>query len=374
MVAKMKKANMANKNHNKELFIKGFIKILIALILTGSMAAGCSNKDQSTEQTQPTSATTQNSAINNAVFVVNGGSNSISVIDPTANKVTQTISLKDVSFPHHIALNPTKDKLAVGVPGMDFSEGHNGMMEGMAGKVLVLDANNGKLVNAITIPEMNHNGIFSPDGKEIWTAEMAGAGKVQVYDAGNYKLLKEISAGKNPAEVTFSADGTKAFVANDGSNDITVINVADKKVLKTIPVEHGPVGAWTGADNRMYVDNEHSQTISIIDVNKLEVVETVKLGFTPGMASYNASMDELWVSDADSGSIAFYKKDSGKFVKAGNIPTGKGAHAIAFTKDGKTAYVTNQLADTVSVVDSVKKAKIIDIKVGNKPNGLVVKE
>ena len=356
--------------------MKGFIKILILLIFAGFLICGCSDKKQTADQTPSTSATTQENiaTITNVIFVVNGGSSSISVIDLSVNKVKQTITLKDISFPHHIALSPAKDKLAIGVPGMDFSEGHSGMMEGMTGKVIVLEVSTGKLVNTITIPEMNHNGIFSPDGKEIWTAEMAGAGKVQIYDASNYKLLKEISAGKNPAEVTFSADATKAFVANDGSNDITVINVSDKKVIKNIPVDQGPVGAWTGTDNRMYVDNEHSQTISIIDVNKLKVVEIIKLGFTPGMASYNASMDELWVSDADNGSIVFFKKDSGKFIRAGNIPTGKGAHAIVFTNDGKTAYVTNQLADNVSVIDAVKKTKITDIKVGNKPNGLVIKE
>lgn len=356
--------------------MKYFKIILTSLIFTGFLSGGCSDKKQTAGQAKPHSAAMRknNATFTNVLFVVNGGSGSISVIGLSANEVKRTIVLKDVSFPHHIALSPAKDKLAIGVPGMDFSEGHSGMMEGMNGKVLVLEAGTGKLINTITIPEMNHNGIFSPDGKEIWTAEMTTAGKVQIYDASNYKLLKEIPAGKNPAEVTFSADGSKAFVANAGSNDITIINVADKKVIKNIPVDHGPVGAWTGSDNRMYVDNEDSQTISIINVSKLEVVETVKLGFTPGMASYNASMDELWVSDADNGSVVFFKKDSGKFIKAGNIPTGKGAHAIAFTKNGKTAYVTNQLADNVSVIDAAKKAKITDIEVGNKPNGLVVKE
>lgn len=358
------------------------IKLLLSLLaITSTLGISACNKSEqepnSGNSAQPVSESNTNSdneISSNAVYVVNGGSSSISVIDMVKNEVIKTIKLDNVAFPHHISINKAQDKVALGVPGMDFSGGHEGMMAGMSGKVVVLDAKTGKQLAAADTPEMNHNSIFSPDQKEIWTAEMAGAGRVLVYDANTLKIIKEIPAGKNPAEVTFSADGTKAFVANDGSNDITVINIADKKVIKTIPVGENPVGAWTGADNKMYVDNEHGKTISIIDVNKLVVEETVDLGFTPGMASFNLPMGELWVSDADSGSVVFFKKEKGKFIKAGNISTGKGAHAIGFSKDGKIAYITNQLANNVSVIDVAKKVKVKDIKVDNKPNGILIRE
>ena len=79
-------------------------------------------------------------------------------------------------------------------------------------------------------------------------------------------MKNTIVVGKEPAEVTFSTDGTVAFVANGMSNSVTAINPTSKAILATIPVGKNPVGAWTGADDRMYVDNEDGQTVSIVDV------------------------------------------------------------------------------------------------------------
>lgn len=106
----------------------------------------------------------------------------------------------------------------------------------------------------------------------------------------------------------------------------------------------------------------------------MAVEETVPLGFTPGYAAYNASADELWVSDSDSGAAVYFQRTGNQWTKKGSIPTGSGAHAIAFTRDGKRAYITNQLAGTVSVIDVAAKSKLKDIAVGDKPNGIAIRD
>ena len=55
----------------------------------------------------------------------------------------------------------------------------------------------------------------------------------------------------------------------------------------------------------------------------------------------------------------------------GEVATDTGAHAVAFTGDGAKAYVSNQLAGTVSVIDVAKREVIGAVTVGDKPNGLV---
>jgi YVTN family beta-propeller protein len=323
-----------------------------------------------------------------AAYVVNGTSSTVSVINLTTNEATDLIQLTDemggmahgssgmfLPYPHHIYLNPAKNQMAIAAPGMDLSAGHNSATTaahvGMA-KVAVLDATKGQNIKLIDVPMMNHNAVYSPDGKEIWTSQMDMKGTVLVYDATAYTLKKVISVGQQPAEITFSADGVVAFVANGADNSVTAILASSKSNMTTIAVGKNPVGAWTGADNRMYVDNEDGQTVSVIDVKTLKVVETVALGFMPGYAAFNADMKELWVSDPTAGKVHWWKQDANlKFVKGGSFATGAGAHAIAFRD--MTAYVTNQEAASVSVVDVMKHEKTKDIKVGQKPNGIVLK-
>lgn len=318
-----------------------------------------------------------------AAYVVNGEDASVSVINLSSGNVSETLSLMGtgtdmIMWPHHIYHHGSGDihHLAIGVPGMDLSGGHEGGMAEMPGKILIVDGANGSLLKSIDLPVMNHNAIYSPDGAEVWTAQMEEMGKVLVYDAATYSLKSTIDVGMMPAEITFSADGSKAYACNGMDNTVTIINPASKSVIKTLAVGEDPVGAWVGFDGNMYVDNEEGQTISVISVASDEVVQTIDLGFMPGSAAHNSSKKELWVTDPDNSKVHYWTWDSGMnmWMHGGAFSTGAGAHAIAFTSNGTTAYVTNQLAANVSVVDVASHAKTTDIAVGKKPNGIILKE
>ena len=322
-----------------------------------------------------------------AAYVVNGESNTISIIRLSDNTVTETIKLGEmsnpshggmnmatgISWPHHIYINSAKTQLAIGVPGMDLSGGHTGGMMGMTGKVAIVDAVKGTITKVIDLPVSNHNSIFSPNGTEIWTSQMQEKGKVLVYDATTYTLKNTIDVKMEPAEVTFSSDGSMAFVTNGGSDTVTVISVANKMVMGQVEVGDDPVGAWAGADGNMYVDNEVGQSITVIKVSDMSIVTTIALGFMPGMAAYNNAMSELWVTDPDNGKVHWYTKSGSTYTHGGEFATGSGAHAIAFNADGMTAYVTNQSAANVSVVDVMNHSETKEITVGTKPNGITIK-
>lgn len=340
------------------------LNLVVATIFGSIILLSCSSNDSSS----------LNAAISyKAAYVINGTGNSISVINLETNEVTRTISLTDIGYPHHVSISPDKTKIAIGVPGMDLSNGHDGIMTGMPGQFLVLNAVTGQMVKSQSLSAMCHNAIYSPDGTEIWAAQMEDMGKVLVYNSSTYALKNTIDVGMMPLEVSFSSDGMMAFVCNSGDNTVSAISITDKTVMATIPVGSEPVGAWQGGDNKMYVDSEVGQSISIINANSMTVGETVTLGFTPGMAMRQNDMNELWVTDPTNGKVHWWTWDTamGMYMSGGNVTVGAGAHAIAF--NGMTAYVTNQIAGTVSVVDVMTHAVTKTITVGAKPNGIVIK-
>ncbi len=305
-----------------------------------------------------------------ALFVVNGASNSVSVINTSTNKVTGTIKLKNAVYLHHIYMNADGSKLALAVPGMDMSGGHDvEMAHEMPGIVFLLDATTGATLKSRKLTSMNHNAIFSPDGSEIWTSQMGvSGGSVAVLSATTLKDKSSVAVGMGPEEVTFSHDGTYAYVANSTDGTVSVIDSASKEVVKTVTVGATPVGAWQSPSGMSYVDNEHDMTISAIDQATLTVKRTYNLGFKPGYVAY-APNGELWVTNSDAGSVVIQMTDMD--MKMGEIATGEGAHAIAFSGDGKMGYITNQVANTVSVIDIKSKKVTATIPVGKKPNGMV---
>ena len=321
-----------------------------------------------TSTTGPTT-TTVPAITYDALFVVNGGNNTISVVDTERNEVAATIALSGARYPHHLSLSADRSQLALAVPGMDLSGGHGGHGAGhtMPGLVMLLDARTGSLLRARELPAMNHNAAFSPDGLEIWTTQMAEAGSVLALDAATLEDRGVVAVGEGPAEVTFSPNGKYAFVANGASGSVTVIDVATKAVVKTIPVGAGPVGAWQASNGVAYVDNEEAKTLTAIDTATLAVKLTYDLGFTPAYVAL-APDGMLWVTDTDHGKVVINMPDMD--MVHGEIETGAGAHAIAFAGT-KTGYISNQEAGTVSVIDVATSRVIETIPVGSKPNGMV---
>lgn len=303
-----------------------------------------------------------------AVYVVNGGDDSISVIDAGANRVSATITVRDGTFPHHVYMSADRYMLLVALPGMDLSGGHHVEAEGMRGAVLLLEAATGRTLAAARLEAMNHNAIFSPDGREVWTSQMTMPGSVLVLDVGTLQTRHRIAVDDMPAEVTFSPDGRYAFVANSMSESVTVIEAATKRIVRTIDVGKGPIGAWPGRDGVMYVDNEQGRSISAIDSRSLAVVRTYDLGFTPAVVATGPA-GELWVANSDDGNVVFFA--TATCQKLGELATGAGAHGVAFSADGETAYVTNQGAGTVSVIDAASRTVKCTITVGKKPNGVL---
>lgn len=339
-----------------------------SVLISCLLAIAC---QKSADKKEATTNTKMEAVSYDAIYVVNGGSNTISVLDANDSAVKGTVTLKGVSYPHHINMSPDRSMFMVAAPGMDLSGGHDGGMAGMKGSIVMVDAKTGETMLSKQMNGMTHNAAYSPDGKEVWAALMTMPGKLLILKADTLEIVKSLDVGDMPAEVTFSSDGKYAFVANGMSNTVSVIDSTTKQIVKQIAVGEDPVGAWTGSDGKMYVDNEKGKSISAIDTQTLKVVRTYSLGFTPGMATL-ATNGELWVSDSDSGKVSYFMKDS--TMAMGSITVGKGAHAIVFSADGKRAFVSNQTDGTVNTIDVLSHSVMKTTIVGQKPNGIAFRQ
>ena len=311
-----------------------------------------------------------------AVFIVNGASNNLSVIRLLDNTLSETISLNGAMFPHHIYLNPAKTKLAVAITNTDLSAGHGGHGAATDGfKVQIINVRTGVTEKEIVLAKLPHNAIFNKAGTELWIGQMDDVqSQILVYKTSDWTIQSTIKVGKGLSEITFSFDGNTAFACNTTDGTVSIIDATTKTIHHTLPVGQSPVGAWSASNGNMYVDNEISQTISEVSVVDMSIKRTIVLNFKPGYVAYSDHHQELWVSDATNGKVVYYKLIGGVWTLQGSIVTGADAHAIAFKEDGTIAYVTNQGANTVTVIDVVSHTKIKDITVGTKPNGVALKQ
>lgn len=312
-----------------------------------------------------------------AAYVVNGGSNSISVIDLNTLTVQRTIPLNENGkYPHHISLSPDRKKIAIATPEFDFTQSHDSLhkVTNKKGGIVIINARTGKTERTLPLPKANFNAAFSNDNTEIWSAVVTHSGEMYVFDANSGAQKSIISLGSDPTEVVFSKNGNYAFVALEESSFLLTVDAKLKQVKKFIKVDPFPTNVWSGNNGNIYVENKHLKTISVIDEKTLEVNEFVDLKFKPGQIAYNKSLNELWICQAGEDKVACFERNNNAWVLKSTITTGQDTHAIAFSADDKIAYVVNQKENTVSVIDAGKHQKMKDISVGQLPNGIVLRE
>jgi YVTN family beta-propeller protein len=149
--------------------------------------------------------------------------------------------------------------------------------------------------------------------------------RIAVVDLAQGKVVQEITSGPETEGIEFSADGTKLVVTNEADNTITVHDMADGKLLKTIAThEYGdrPRGIKVAPDGKSYVS-------------------TLEYG------------DKFLVLDAE-------------FNPVRTVDTGKAPYGIAFDRDGKRIFVAAGKEQKLQVFDAVTYEKIKEVQTGER--------
>jgi YVTN family beta-propeller protein len=191
---------------------------------------------------------------NNAkIYAMNRNDNTVSSISTTDNTVTATIPVG--SAPIFAAASPDSTRLYVVNQG---------------GSVSVIDtAVDAVLANGtVNLGGAPNTAVFSPALNRLFITN-SGTNTLASINADPsspaYLAVTVIPVGTTPVGVTVLANGAKAYVANSGSNDVSVVNATSNTVVKTIPVGTLPVSIASAPDSsKVYVVNQTSQNTSII--------------------------------------------------------------------------------------------------------------
>ena len=131
-----------------------------------------------------------------------------------------------------------------------------------------------------------------------------------------------------------------AYVPNEGSGTISVIDTDKDVVIKEIKAGTKPRGIATGKDAKsLYVSDQPHNALLVIDLDLQQVVDTIDLGESPeGVAM---SPDGKWVAAAVEISNAVALVDTANKKRAATIKVeGKNPEHAVFSPDGKWIFVS----------------------------------
>jgi YVTN family beta-propeller protein len=154
-----------------------------------------------------------------------------------------------------------------------------------------IDANSSSSSMDIAVGSSPSALAVSADGTRLYVAN-TGSGTVSVIDttttaytridANSSIFSTDISVGSSPSALAVSADGKRLYVANRGSNTVSVVDTSTYKVIDTdtgvAGVNSIAVGSSPSAlvlnGTRLYVANRGSNTVSVIDTTTNKVIDT----------------------------------------------------------------------------------------------------
>ena len=129
--------------------------------------------------------------------------------------------------------------------------------------------------------------LLSPDQSKLYIS-LWGKDKVMIYDTKNNKPADLISVGDNPNDLCISHNGRWLYVSNANDNTVSVININKAKVLETLNTAVFPTqlsGTTSNAvalsddDKTLYVANADNNCLAVFDVNNPG--SSHSLGFIP---------------------------------------------------------------------------------------------
>lgn len=254
------------------------------------------------------------------IYVLNSMDASVSVVDGDAFNEVRRIDVG--KEPHHLAATADGALLVVASEASD--------------SLAVIDPVAGTLLRTLDhVPAPQHL-AFSPDGR--WLVIASG----QLDHVGIYRwnaaspdapltLARQVRAARSPGPVVIDGASRVAYVSLQDSDEVLAIDLATHRPLWRLPVGHLPAGLLVAPDGRTL----------LVALTGDRVVEAYDLAHTPP-------------------------------VLRARIATGAGAHGLRAQGDGRHAFVSNRIANTVSRLDLHTLRVVATIPVPGGPDELSV--
>jgi YVTN family beta-propeller protein len=138
--------------------------------------------------------------------------------------------------------------------------------------------------------------------------------RLAVIDESTRQVLRHIPVGDDPSHLELSHNGRYLYVANSGSDDVTIVDTASDQVIATAATGRRPLLPCVAPDGKfVYLPSGPDRTVTVL-------------------------------------------RAGGEFVKT--IPVGAAPHDIVVSPDNRWAYQPNSASHTVSVIDKRDQAVV----------------
>jgi YVTN family beta-propeller protein len=288
----------------------------------------------------------------NTAVVLNSDDDTISVVDGGSYKETSRVHIG--RGPHHLILTPDAQALIVAMSGSN--------------ELVFIDRITGTEKQRVAVSDPYQIG-FSPNAKWFVSASLR-LDRIDIYDATNFELAHRLPAATMPSHMAFSSDNTTVYVTLQGTKSAMAIDLASGNVLWTAAVGLEPAGVVVRPTGTLLVAIMGADYIVEIDPQDGNVLRRIHTG--NGAHNFLAAPDgkTLYVSNRVAGTISIL--DAETLAVTGTLPAPGGPDDMALSPDGGELWATGRWHAWIDVIELATGTLKTTIPVGRSPHGIFV--
>ena len=287
-------------------------------------------------------------------YIGNFKDNSVSVVDTAAGSVVATVPVS--AGPHGMAITANGATVYVSGDG--------------ASSVDVIDTASDKVVKTIEVGKTPNGIAITPDDR-LLLVTVYGEDRLAFVDTKSNSVASSVPVPK-PHTVAISPDGKSAYVTvqEPGHFGLALIDVAGRKLVRTIPLEKTPRdGEFAYDGKRFYFTQAGVSSVQVLDPSSDKIVAQIPTGVSPHYVGRPRGMQVGIVVVQGPSELLLFDPATNSPIRS--IAVGKQPHWATASADGKTAYVTNEGSNDLTIVD-LASGQTRTATVGNAPRKIVV--
>ena len=264
-------------------------------------------------------------------IVLNSGEATLSVIDMASRTELRRVPV--LREPHHVALTPDGRDLLVG--------------DSSGNELIALDPRSGEVRRRIPTANPYHL-AFSPDGAWFIVTGLA-RNQVDIYDAATMQMVKRFPLRSMPSHIAYAPDSSMAFVTLQGTNRLAAFDLKRQTPLWNVEVGRTPAGVvWHGG--KLLVANMGTDGIVAVDPVDGTVERKIKTGRGAHQIFPSPDGRLLYVNNRVDGTTTALGAATLEHVRTYSVPGGPDCMEItADVADSDRSVIVEQVANGVAV-------------------------
>ena len=225
--------------------------------------------------------------------------------------------------------------------------------------VTVIDLNDNQVVDTIHAGE-GTDWVAGFDKTSTGYITDFKSNDVAVINSNDPHRYSVIPVGEHPVCIRLTLDGKTALISHQSQDGLWFMDTKTREITAKIPEGTGML-YFLKNQNKFYQPAIFSPFIHIIDPVKQEITRSVWVGGRPMGLAFTPDGKYAYIPNYDLKEVQIFDTGIDSVVKV--IPGIGNPRGIAITPDGKYALVTNVTSNTLTVIgiDSNAVAKVIPV-------------